>query len=1002
MKVLIVAKTRQGGGACIGGITFEGQSVRLIGADAATNEHVGLEYAVGEVWEVDAEPAPQVIPPHVENIVVRGKRRLGTMPGCAAFIEPRMPPQTGGPAHLYEGLAQVAPGGALYVSEAGGIPPYSTTFWRPDRPLLRVEDGKRIRYRYGASEDGPTLVFVGFQEPLAVIPAGALVRVSLAHWWRPDHSPDCELRCYVQLSGWFLPAARELARPDPAPVIDQVVSRATIPASEKARSTLSGAPSGYSGAQSKGVAMAGDAAILGAVASRDSGPVSLEDARHLLKTVFGYDDFRPLQAEIIANLLRGQDALAVMPTGSGKSLCYQLPALVLDGLTVVVSPLISLMQDQVTQLHELGVPAAFLNSTVGYTDYLATAAGVRAGQVKLLYTSPETLLRPETAVLLDHSHVRCMAIDEAHCISEWGHDFRPEYRQLRSVRERYPDAVCIALTATATERVRRDIQQRLGFRDENAFLASFDRPNLFLEVQPRTNGLAQMLAFLDVHRDQSGIIYCGTRDGVDRLAAQLAAHGWSVLPYHAGLDDEARRRNQDLFSRDRVPIIVATIAFGMGINKSNVRFVAHHNLPKDLESYYQEIGRAGRDGLRADCLLLHSRSDMQTIYRFIEEGASAERAGRHARLQAMTRYADARGCRRAQLLAYFGETAAECGFCDNCLSAAGEVTRIDVTAPARLFLTCVQGTGEIFGAGHIVDVLRGSRGQRVLQRRHDRLPMYGAGKDQPASWWRDLAEALIRDGWVEQDMEHGGLRLTTRGREALGGKDVTITIEAPRSVPVVAATAAYDMGLFERLRALRRELADAADVPPYVVFSDRSLAEMATCFPHSPTSLLAIHGVGQRKLAAYGEPFLAAIREYCAEHGLAERAHPVPAAEGPSGVIDGPRRRWQEVGEAFAAGQTIEQLMALYNVKQGTIVEHLYRYVRAGRAFEPARIRPLSKLSAEDQERVLAVFAELGPDTLSPVFAALGGEVAYEELHVLRLVSLLGRAQTPASSPKGD
>ena len=401
----------------------------------------------------------------------------------------------------------------------------------------------------------------------------------------------------------------------------------------------------------------------------------LTAARDLLRSVFGYDDFRPYQAEIIANILARRDTLAVMPTGSGKSLCYQLPALLFDGLTVVVSPLIALMQDQVTQLQELGVPAAFLNSTLDYDSYLRTANRVRAGEIKLLYTSPETLVRPETRVLLDRSRVACLAIDEAHCISQWGHDFRPEYRQLLPVRQRYPAAVCVAFTATATQRVQADIKTTLGFRDENTFIASYNRENLFLEVRPRSNGPAQTLAFLEAHRDQSGIIYCSTRRGVDELAARLQAQGWPVLPYHAGMDDATRRHNQELFSRDKVPIMVATIAFGMGINKSNVRFVLHYNLPESLEHYYQEIGRAGRDGLRADCLLLYSRSDLITRSALIDGGAAAERPGRQARLQAMARYAEARECRRTPLLSYFGETSHPdaCGFCDNCLAAKTEV-----------------------------------------------------------------------------------------------------------------------------------------------------------------------------------------------------------------------------------------------------------------------------------------------------------------------------------------
>ena len=631
MKVLIVAKTRHGSGACIGGITLdEGRSVRLIAADAAFNEHVGLEYNVGEVWEVDATPAEHVIPPHIENVIVRSKSRLGPMTSPIPFIETHMPPCAGDTNILYNGLTQAARSGALYIAERTGIPPFSTTFWRPDQPLQRTDDSKRIRYRYPTPDGGRTLTFVGFQEPIETIPAGALVRVSLAHWWRPEDDHTGELRCYVQLSGWFLP---KTAPPDQPANSTPKHTTATSLRGPQPEATL--APHASAGVprpaekdcfgQDRGPRNdrpQGSGALMPSVNTPD-----LTAARDLLRSVFGYDDFRPYQADIIANILARRDTLAVMPTGSGKSLCYQLPALLFDGLTVVVSPLIALMQDQVTQLQELGVPAAFLNSTLDYDSYLQTANRVRSGEIKLLYTSPETLVRAETRVLLDRAQVACLAIDEAHCISQWGHDFRPEYRQLLPVRQRYPAAVCVAFTATATQRVQADIKTTLGFRDENTFIASYNRENLFLEVRPRSNGPAQVTAFLEAHRDHSGIIYCSTRRGVDELAARLQAQGWPVLPYHAGMDDATRRHNQELFSRDKVPIMVATIAFGMGINKSNVRFVLHYNLPESLEHYYQEIGRAGRDGLRADCLLLYSRSDLITRSALIDGGAAVGAAG---------------------------------------------------------------------------------------------------------------------------------------------------------------------------------------------------------------------------------------------------------------------------------------------------------------------------------------------------------------------------------------
>ncbi len=563
MKVVVVAKTHMGGGACIGAISDDGQSVRLIAQDMDGNEHFNLDYQIGDVWEIEGDPPADLKPPHIENVVVQQKHRLreASTDRVTRFIEKVMPPAIGGPDLLYDGLIQVSPGGAMYVAEQSGVPSRSTLFWRPDRDLVRDEEGKRIRYRYFTADGGRTLAFVGFQEPIEVIPAGTLVRVSLAHWWRPEDKDDMELRCYLQLSGWF--------EGDEAPPHPRETPHPQIPGDDVPASGASG-PSPLFGS-----------------------------ARGLLKSVFGYDDFLPLQGEVVANVLSRRDTLAIMPTGGGKSMCYQLPALLFDGVTVVISPLISLMQDQVDSLHELGVPAAFLNCTMSYHAYVNTKDTIRRGAIKLVYMAPETLLRPETLVMLDQAHVACITIDEAHCISSWGHDFRPEYRNLLPVRQRYPDAVCLALTATATKRVQEDITKILGFGDSNRFIASFNRPNLFLETRPRVQGISQILTFLDLHKDQSGIIYCQTRHDVDSLTEQLTHEGLQAVPYHAGMDDATRREHQRRFSRDETPIIVATIAFGMGIDKSNVRFILHAALPKNLESYYQEIGRAGRDGLRA-------------------------------------------------------------------------------------------------------------------------------------------------------------------------------------------------------------------------------------------------------------------------------------------------------------------------------------------------------------------------------------------------------------------
>ncbi len=977
--VLIVAKTRQGSGACIGGITATGRSVRLIAADAADNERAGREYEVGEVWEVTATPAIEIVPPHVENIVVHGKLRLRQAKAIEPIICQFMAPRVGGPEVLYEGLTQATESGALYIARHSGVPPCSTMFWQPDQALHRDDDGKRIRYRYPMPEGGRSLTFVGFQEPLDLIPAGSLVRVSLAHWWRPEEKPDQELRCFVQLSGWFLPSA-------------------AVPAS--ADQTASPQPATLQSTSSS---------------VSQTSPADMEAARRLLKTVFGYDDFWPLQAEVIANLRRRRDTLAIMPTGGGKSLCYQLPSLLFEGLTVVVSPLIALMQDQVDALHELGIPAVYLNSTLDFAAYVATMKRIREGKVRMLYVSPETLLRPETLVMLDRARVACITIDEAHCISTWGHDFRPEYRQLLPVRERYPQAVCLALTATATPRVQDDIATILGIGTANRFIASFNRPNLYLSVEPRVNGLQQTLDLLEAHRDQSGIIYCSTREQVETLAAQLAECGWPALPYHAGLDSEIRLHHQRAFTRDDVDIIVATIAFGMGINKSNVRFVLHYNLPKDIESYYQEIGRAGRDGVQADCLLLFSQQDVAIVSHFIKEGAESERDAGFARLRQLARYAGARTCRRQVLLQYFGEAFKQtpCGMCDNCLAQANEQGKAeatetanrfdagpeaggaggdgqqpgftDVTIAAQKFLSCVKRTRERFGAMHVISILRGSRAKDVLQYHHDQLSTYGIGREYSEEQWKRLVAAFLQLGLLEREIVHGTLQITPAGERALRGERVFAPAETRTRHTVGAAqTQTYDAGLFQKLRLLRKQLADEAGVPPFVIFSDRSLIQMAVHLPQSSEEFLAVQGVGQRKLERYGDAFLDVIRTHRAEEGPTELVT-VPV-DVPSFISSTPgKRRHELVGEAFAAGATVAELQQAYGVQRGTILGHLYNFMSAGGRLEPEQVREASGLTTEQQDRVLAVFDEHGDEHLTPVFEALDGTVDYEELRVMRL-----------------
>ncbi|MBI3162165.1 MAG: DNA helicase RecQ, partial [Chloroflexi bacterium] len=557
----------------------------------------------------------------------------------------------------------------------------------------------------------------------------------------------------------------------------------------------------------------------------------------ILKQTFGYDTFRPLQQDVIENVLARKDTLAVMPTGGGKSLCYQIPSLIFEGLTVVVSPLISLMKDQVEQLRAYGVPSLFINSTLSPQEYQANMDHVKRGEVKLLYVAPETLLTPRILSLLDSIQVDCITIDEAHCISEWGHDFRPEYRQIVEVRKRFPKAICLALTATATSRVRQDIRNTLKFATTNEFIASFNRENLYIEVTPKREPFSQTIDFLKRYKDQSGIIYCFSRKQVDELAAYLASKNYSVRPYHAGLEDTERKRSQEAFIRDDAQIIVATIAFGMGINKPNVRFVVHFDLPKSIEGYYQEIGRAGRDGLPAHCMLLYSYSDVAKINYFIDQKEGDERRVAIEHLNAIVRFAeDELTCRRKPLLNYFGESypADNCSNCDNCTSAP--TTLEDITLYAQKFLSCVKRAGEKFGAGHITDILLGSKNEKVIRWGHDKLSTYGIGAELTKKQWMHIGRQLLSTGYLKQEGEYHTLSLTARALEALKKREPIFGVvqEAERvRTKRRKEEVEYNHELFEALRQKRKELADEAGVPPYVIFSDKTLVEMAAYYPQT-------------------------------------------------------------------------------------------------------------------------------------------------------------------------
>ncbi|HVF26507.1 MAG TPA: DNA helicase RecQ [Anaerolineales bacterium] len=711
----------------------------------------------------------------------------------------------------------------------------------------------------------------------------------------------------------------------------------------------------------------------------------------ILKTTFGYDTFKPLQREIIANVEARRDTLVIMPTGGGKSLTYQVPALLFEGLTVVVSPLIALMKDQVEQLSALGVPALFLNSSLAPEEYQQNMDLVKRGLIKLLYVAPETLLTARLSSLLSGLQVDLLAIDEAHCISEWGHDFRPEYRQLVGVRRRFPSAVCMALTATATPRVRNDIASTLGFTQSNEFVASFNRENLFIEVTPKRDPVAQTLRFLENFKDQSGIIYCFSRKQVDELAATLARYGYSVRPYHAGLEDNERKRNQEAFIRDDAQIIVATIAFGMGINKPNVRFVIHFDLPKSIESYYQEIGRAGRDGLPAHCLLLYNYGDASKLRYFIDQKDEPERSSSYQHLDAMTRYAEGSACRRKPLLSYFGEIfeSENCGVCDNCVGEESELT--DITIPAQKFISCVKRSGERFGAAHIVDILLGSRNEKIERYSHQNLSTFGIGAELTKSQWMHISRQLVEKGLLNQEPAYRVLSVTAKGVELLKSRELVKgqINEAKKSErPGVRGKASiesdYDKSLFSLLRNKRKELADAAGVPPYVIFSDKTLVEMAVYFPQSREPMLNISGVGKVKYERYGAAFLAIIREYSRANEIDEK-YKTPMRQTDKDA----NRRYVAVGEAYNAGESVDNLMKRYGVTADTILNHLARFIMAGNPLRTAEdLIALSKLSPEVQQKVFATFDEIGSDMLKPVYDKFNGTVNYDELRIMRLCYL--------------
>jgi len=711
---------------------------------------------------------------------------------------------------------------------------------------------------------------------------------------------------------------------------------------------------------------------------------SEEQVYQVLAEKFGFSEFLSAQKLIVTELLEGNSLLAVMPTGSGKSLCFQLPALLLDGYTLVVSPMISLMKDQVMQMRQLGIPAAMHNSLQSPDEQASVRRDLAAGKIKLLYMAPETIIKQSIMQLLESRPPSLIAVDEAHCISMWGHDFRPEYRMLSELRQRFPKVACFALTATAIPKVRLDICEQLSIPPEKQVIESFNRPNLLLAVEPKRESFNRLISFLNAHQGESGIVYCMTRATVDRIADKLCMAGFQALPYHAGLADEERHHNQEAFINDEVRIMVATIAFGMGINKSNIRFVIHLDLPKSLENYYQEIGRAGRDGLPSTCLLLYSKGDLIMLKKIVygEDKQQNKNIKRH--LEAMVKYCESDLCRRKPLLEWFGEKhhQSNCQMCDNCLEETGEKT--DVSLQARKFLSAVYRAREQYPVDRIIKILRGSKAKELVSAGDTELSVWGIGKDWPPEQWFAISQALRKAEVLSLEYPNFRLALTPISWQILNGERV---FEMPSSLLETMLQATQDdqdEQLFEQLSALRKDIARQQQVPPYIIFSDTSLREMATAFPQPPQSFLKVSGVGSYKLEKYGEAFLNTIRSYCQVHGIEDQAR--QSYLSPSRKEKSSRS--MEVAAYCKEGHNLQECMVRFGLQLSTILEHLQRYMEADGCLDPDQLKGYSFLDEAELAKARAAFEAHGLEALGPAYYALGESISYTDLRLVRLIML--------------
>ncbi|MBL8848992.1 MAG: DNA helicase RecQ [Planctomycetaceae bacterium] len=714
-----------------------------------------------------------------------------------------------------------------------------------------------------------------------------------------------------------------------------------------------------------------------------------DDARlfDVLQTRWGYTSFRPLQHEAIAAILGKQDSVVVLPTGGGKSLCYQLPAVLMPGLAVVVSPLISLMKDQVDALTEIGIPAAAVHSALLPSEKQRIAEDIRAARLKLLYVAPERLVTERMLTFLRQQTVSFIAIDEAHCISAWGHDFRPEYRRMGELREQFPGVGVHAFTATATERVRQDIAGQLHLQSAEFHVGSFDRPNLHYRVERRSDKDQQIRDVLQRHAGDAGIIYCISRKEVDALAEALQSAGVKAVPYHAGLPDEVRHRNQDAFLNEQADVVVATVAFGMGIDKSNVRFVVHTGAPKSLEHYQQETGRAGRDGLDSECCLLYGGNDFQIWRKMMQELTGDAAAHADHNLQLMERYCIATGCRHRALVEHFGQSypGESCAACDVCLNEQEYVP--DALIVAQKILSCVVRVRESFGAEYVALVLSGSRDQRILDNGHDQLSTYGLLKEHGKSAIREWIEQLCAQDHLAREGEYRILKIAPAGRDVLRGATTPRLLKPAakkQSRPAPAKknfTLGMDAGLFEVLRKLRRELAEERGVPPFVVFGDVTLQDLASRRPTSPAGFRETHGVGDQKARQYAEAFTQAIARYCASNGIpadvavADDAPPTAGLESFSTTSKSAAR--QAAAALFREGRSLEDVMQQIGRARSTVTQYLVEFLS-----EEGHLSPEPWLSEERFVAVAAAVEVLGPGPLKPIFDRLGGAVSYDDIRV--------------------